>query len=286
MKHLYSFASSTLVILAVIVVSFSTTVSPDSATAQPLPRTPVRFEPERVETRFLVGASLGGTLNTYSAGIPMVYAPICNNLEAGTGVGYSGGLTFDYLLNRSLSLSLHTRYGSYPGDFERIQPIGGVETGVESQPGYLVVRINSAIDYQVLGADLMVKWTSESLRSARYKVGFAAGPSIALPITGTMTQNHRLEVYDGNGSEITRRDLVENQGKALRERQLAGDVQMERMKWQRYGLRAGMFLNLDVGSGVYVTPGFYADLPLVNFTDSRWGALNLYEFQVDLMFGI
>lgn len=286
MKHPYSFARSTLIILAVAVRFVWAAASPESLTAQPLPRTPVTFEPARIETRFLAGVSMSGTLSTYSAGIPMVYAPICNNLEAGEGLGFSGGLALDYLFNRSLSLSLHTRYGSYPGDFERIQPIGGVETGLDNQPGFLVVRINSAIDYQVLGADLMLKWTSESLRSTRYQVGFAVGPSVSFPITGTMTQTHRLEVYDINGDEITRRDLVENQGKALRERELAGDVEMESMRWQRYAVRAGMFMNLDIGSGVYVTPGFYADLPLVNFADSRWGALNLYEFQVDLMFGI
>ncbi len=251
-----------------------------------MPRTPVTFDQPRLDTRVLAGVSVAGALDDYSGGIPMVYSPLCNRLEAGSGFGFSGGLAVDYLLSRSLSLSLHARYGSYPGTFERIQPVGAVETGAEDQSGYLVVRINSEIDYQVLGADLLLKWSFADLNASQNQLGLAIGPSVMYPIKGTMTQDHVLEVYDTHGEPLTRRDLIENQGKALREVELAGDVEIEDIRWQRYGLRTGLYMNLSVGAGVYVTPGLYADLPFSNFSDYRWGAISLYEFQVDLKIGL
>ena len=283
MSHPYLFTKliSSYIALVVLIVSV-----PAQSSAQPMPRTPVTFEEPRLETRFLAGVSASGSWNSYSGGIPMVYSPICNHLENGSGVGYSGGVAFDYLLSRSLGLSFHAGYGSFPGSFQRLQPIGAVETGLEGEPGYLVIRIDSEIDYEVLRADLLLKWYPAYLGDNETRLGVAIGPSLALPIKGTMTQNHTVEVYSTDGGPLTHGDIASNQKKAIREKELAGDVEMERMRWQRYGVRSGMFLSLDMGSGVYVTPGFYMDLPLSNFSDFRWGSLSLYELQLDVMIGI
>ncbi|MGE3800242.1 MAG: hypothetical protein AB7H80_04415 [Candidatus Kapaibacterium sp.] len=241
---------------------------------------------QRIETRFLAGVSLSGSLAEYSNGIPMVYTPICNHLEAGSGLGYAAGITTEYLLSRSLSLSLNARYGSHPGSFERAEVVGTTTVRTGEEPGFLLVRINSDIAYEAIETDLLLKWTAGEMRGGRNGLGFAIGPTLSVPLKGTMTQNHTLEVYRTGGEFLTRRDLEVFGGEEVSHRNLTEGEEMTRMKDVHYGLRTGLFLNYDLGAGVYVTPGLYADLPLTSFTDFDWGSLTRYGLQVDLMFGI
>lgn len=240
----------------------------------------------RFDTQLLAGVTLGGSLNSYTRGIPMVYTPICNRLEAGSGFGFSGGLVLEYLLSPSLSLTMRTRYGNYPASFNRIEPIGKTTVEEDGEDGYIVVDIASQIDYEALEADVMLKWGGSIASARRVRAGVAFGGSATYPISGTMSQEHILKFYDASGEVLTQRSLEEQSGEELRRRTLADKEEMSRMKWQRYGLRAGVFLDYELGAGVYMTPGFYADFPLTTFTDFRWGSLGLYQLQVDLTVGI
>lgn len=240
----------------------------------------------RFETQLLAGVSVGGSLDSYTRGIPMVYAPICNRLEAGSGFGYNGGVVLEYLLNPALSLTMRTRYGSYPASFNRVEPIGKTTVEEDGTEGYIVVDIASEIDYRVLEADCMLKWGGAIGSGRRVRAGVAFGGSATYPIAGTMSQEHILKFYDVHGEVLTQRSLEEQSGEELRRRTLADREEMPRMKWQRYGLRSGVFLDYELGAGVYMTPGFYADFPLTTFSDFRWGSLSLYQLQVDLTVGI
>lgn len=240
----------------------------------------------RFETRLLAGASLGGSFNSYTRGIPMVYTPICNRLEAGSGFGYNGGLVLEYLLSPALSLTMRARYGNYPASFNRVEPIGKTTITEDGAEGYVVVDIASQIHYEALEADCMLKWGGAISSGRRVRAGVAVGASATYPIEATMSQEHILKFYDLNGEVLTQRSLEEQSGEELRRRTLADGEDMPRMKWQRYGLRTGLFLDYELGAGVYMTPGLYADFPLTTFTDFQWGSLGLYQLQIDLTVGI
>ena len=185
---------------------------------------------ERFETRFLAGIGLGGSLGQFSGGIPMVYRPICNHLEEGSGVGYSAGVTGEYLLSRSLSLSINARYGSQPGSFERLEPVGSTRLQTDGEIGHVVVRINSAIDYQAIQTDLLLKWTAGHFKGSRNGAGVAIGPSISLPLKGTMTQEHLLEVFNTGGEFLTQRDLDTYGGEEISSKTLTEEQEMTRME--------------------------------------------------------
>lgn len=282
MRHLRLY---TYVLLAIIGAISAGTFSV-SLNAQPLPSRPVVFEKPRLQTRFLAGVVLSGTADDYTAGIPMVYAPICNHLQAGSGWGYSAGLTFDYLLNREWSLSLQTRYGRYPGSFQRLEPIGTSYVGDGDNPNYVVITIDSDIQLDVLGADLLVKWSPSTVGSSQTRFGLAAGPSFDVPVVGKMSQRHTMTVYDADGEFVTNREIATTDGEKIRERELATDVDMDRLKGYRAGIRTGAYLSFSLGSGAYLTPGLYADLPMTTMTDFRWGSLSTYECQVELSIGL
>ena len=101
-----------------------------------------------------------------------------------------------------------------------------------------------------------------------------------------MSQDHTLEVYRTGGEFLTQRDLEVFGGEEISRKGLTDEQEMTRMKDVHYGLRTGVFLNYDLGAGVYLTPGLSADLPLTTFTDFDWGSLTRYGLQVDLVFGI
>lgn len=240
----------------------------------------------RFETRLLAGVTALGSFDSYSAGIPMVFAPLCNRLEAGSGFGYGGGLMMEYLVNPALSLTVHARYASYPGDFSRVEMIGKSLNEEGEIDGYTGVKIPSRIQYEALEADVMLKWGGPIASGKRVRAGVAIGTSLSLPVEATMSQEHVLEFFDTDGTLVTSRSFEEQTGEELRRRTLADHQDMPRMRWQRYGLRTGVFLDYELGAGVYMTPGFYADFPLSNFTDYDWGALSLYQLQVDVAIGI
>ena len=283
MKHPYAFQS-----ILWMACLFGFCLSP--ATAQIFPSKGSQPPPlpteSRIETRFLAGISVNGSLAEYSNGIPMVYRPICNHLEAGSGLGYSAGITTEYLLSRSLSLSLNARYGSHPASFKRAELVGRTILNTGEDPGVLIVNINSDIEYESIETDLVLKWTIGEMSGGRNGLGIAFGPTFSVPLKGTMSQQHVLEVYRTDGELLTQRDLDIYGGEEISHRVLTEDQEMTRMNDLHYGLRTGLFLNYDLGAGVYLTPGFYADLPLNTFTDFDWGSLTRYGLQVDLMFGI
>jgi hypothetical protein len=237
--------------------------------------------PERSQTRLLAGVSLGGSFGSYSRGIPMIYTPICNRLEEGAGVGYGFGLTAEYLLSPSLSLRAHGRYAAHPAGFAREEAVGS--TRLEGGgSGTVIVRIDSRIAYNAVEADLLLSWMPATLGSTR--VGGAVGPWIGMPITGTMSQEHVMEIHAQEGGLLMTRDNS-YRGEVWR-KTLADQEDMTRMRSLQYGVRAGLQLEHRVADGVYITPGLYADLPLTTFTDYPWGSLTSYSLSVDLMVGL
>lgn len=268
--------SAALVLLTTVLLLFASLAS-----AQAPDPTRSRFE-----TQFLAGVTVAASLDSYTRGIPMVYTPICNRLESGSGFGYTGGIVLEYLLNPSLSLTVRARYGNYPANFNRVEPIGKTTVEEDGAEGYIVVDIASEIEYEALEADVMLKWGGSIGGARRTRAGLAFGGTATYPIAASMSQEHILKFYNTYGEVLTQRSLEEQSGDELRRRTLADKEEMPRMKWQRYGLRTGLFLDYELGAGVYMTPGFYADIPLTTLSDFQWGSLGLFQLQLDLTFGI
>lgn len=237
--------------------------------------------PQGMETRLFAGVTLGGSLGSYSRGIPMIYTPICNRLEDGGGLGYSVGVAAEYILSRSLSLRAHGRYAAHPASFAREETVGStrLEEGVS---GTVVVRIDSRIDYDAVEADLLLSWMPAVIGGTR--VGGAIGPWIGVPVAGTMSQEHAMEIYSVEGAIVMTRDNS-YRGEVWR-KTLADQEEITRMRSLQYGLRAGLQLEHRIARGVYITPGLYADLPLTTFTDYPWGSLTSYNLSVDLTVGL
>lgn len=238
------------------------------------------------QTRFLGGVSLAGSLNSFTRGIPMVYTPICNNLEGGAGLGYSLGLHGTYLLTPELSVVVHGRYAHHGGSFERFQAIGRSWTTENGEPGQVTIRIDSEIDYRAVEGDVMVKWIPEAFAQEGPRFGLTAGPYIGVPVSATMSQDHVMEVYNVTGEVLTERQVSTFGGEELNRGSLAEDVEMERIRPLQYGLRVGALADYHIGKGLYLTPALTVDLPVLSLTDFRWGSLTTWSLGVDLSVGL
>lgn len=256
----------------------------------PLPGTITPAEERRSsfeQTRFLGGVSLAGTLNAFSRGIPMVYTPICNHLEAGTGLGYSLGLHGTWLASPDWSVTVHGRYANHVGTFERFQVIGrswGGRNGEE--PGFVTIRIDSEIDYAAVEGDLMFTWMPATSDVAGLRFGLTAGPWVGVPVSSTMTQDHVMEVYNAEGAFLTERDVKTFGGEELHRSTLADGLDIERTRPLQYGLKLGTVANYHLGNGVYLAPAFTVDLPVLSLTDFRWGTLTTWSLGADLSIGL
>ncbi len=237
-------------------------------------------------TRFLGGATVAGTLNQYSRGIPMAFQAICSVLEDGVGTGFAGGLTMEYLLNRELSIASHIRFGTHPGHFERIEPIGRTnafanETGGSSP---VIITILSDINYQLLEGDVLLKWSPMRF-GPRNAVGFAIGPSIGYVLEGTMKQDQRIQIFYNN--QLLREDDIIEQASVERKRNLTeGGEDIETLRPLRLAMRGGVFVNYEIHPSITLVPGLYMDYSLNTFTERRYGNLDLTHFQCDLLIAL
>ena len=239
------------------------------------------------QTRLLGGLSLAGSVNTFSRGIPMVYTPICNNLEGGDGFGYALGLHATWLLSPDWSVTMHGRYARHGGDFQRFQVIGRSWRGSDDQdPGFVTIRIDSEIDYAAVEGDIMFTWMPASSNVDDLRFGLTAGPWIGLPVSATMSQDHVMEVYDAEGEFLTERDVRTFGGEELHRSTLADDMEMDRVRPMQYGLKLGAVANYHLGNGLYLGPALTVDLPLLSLTDFRWGSLTTWSLGADLSIGL
>ncbi len=239
------------------------------------------------QTRLLGGISLATNLNAFSRGIPMVYTPICNHLEAGTGLGYSLGLHATWLTSPEWSVTLHGKYAYHGGTFERFQVIGRswAARGGE-EPGFVTIRIDSDIDYAALEGDLMFTWMPATSNVGGLRLGLTGGPWVGVPVSSTMSQDHVMEVYNAEGEFLTERDVKTFGGEEIHRSNLADGQDMERTRSLQYGLKLGAIANYHLGRGVYLAPAFTVDLPVESLTDFRWGSLTTWSLGADLSVGL
>jgi hypothetical protein len=238
------------------------------------------------ETRFLGGISGSGIYNAYSRGIPMVYTPICNHLDAGAGFGYAFGLNASYLLGPDLRLTGHVRYASHPGSFEIFQVIGRAWGGNEEMMGFVTIRIGSDVEFRALESDLMLMWNVGRFNQDRSILRLGIGPYAAWKLRATMSQEHVMEIYSIDGEFLTERDVSTFGGEDVVHTNLAKDLEMTRARRLQYGLRLGASVEYHLGNGLYVTPGMFVDIAAIPMTDFNWGELTSWSLQTDLSIGL
>lgn len=238
------------------------------------------------QTRFLGGVSLAGNLTTYSRGIPMVFTPICNHLDPGSGFGYAVGLTGSYLLGPDLRLVSHLRYASHPGSFERFQAIGRTWAGGDGRQKQVTIRIDSEIDYRALEADLMLSWRVGEIGRSGTGLALEIGPWSAWRLVGTMSQEHVMEIYSMQGEYLSERDVTYFGGEEINRSDLASDAEMTRARDLQYGLRLGTSIDRHLGAGIYLRPGLYVDIAATSMTDFDWGTATTWSLQTDLVVGL
>ena len=237
------------------------------------------------QTRLLGGITVAGNYNGYSRGIPMVYTPICNHLDAGAGFGYGVGLNASYLLGSDLRLTGHLRYTSHPGSFELFQVIGRA-WGKDDEMGFVTIRIGSEIDYRALESDLMLMWNVGRFSQDRATLGLGIGPYAAWTLRAAMSQEHVMEIYSSDGEFLTERDVSNFGGEDVVRTSLADDLEMPRAREFQYGLRLGASVEYHLGKGLYLTPGMFVDIAALPMTDFNWGELTAWSLQTDLSVGL
>ena len=238
------------------------------------------------QTRLLGGITVAGNYNGYSRGIPMVYTPICNHLDAGEGFGYGVGLNASYLLGPDLRLTGHLRYASHPGSFEIFQMLGRAWTKDGDEMGHVTIRIASEVDYRALESDLMLMWSVGRFSQDRATLGLGIGPWVAWRLRATMSQEHDMEIYSSDGEFLTERDVSFFGGEDVVRTTLADDLEMTRARELQYGVRLGSSVEYHLGRGLYLTPGLFVDIAATSMTDFNWGELTTWSLQTDLSIGL
>lgn len=206
------------------------------------------------EPMFWFGAYGGLNLNFHSSDFSRLPGfPCCSPLfESGNGIGFSGGLLFEYPFNESWLLDLRIGYATLDGKLNSDEIIGNTIENFYPNEISSKVTVEHYIDSRISGISF------EPM--AMYKFPFGLNASLGLRMAYLMSADfdQNEEIKDPPGvvflEEMSRiRNKVD--GAEIPERQ---DLQ--------FMLAVGVGYDLEIGNKMYLTPEARFYLPFTNIT--------------------
>lgn len=236
------------------------------------------LNPTQPRPKLLIGPRLGLNRNYHTGGFRTLEGVNCPKFESGTGWGYFGGLTAEFVAGKDWSIIPALVYESRPGHFRQELPEAAVLLEGQQIPVNQSISTTSDITYQLLEAEVMYKKDLITLGKS-FRVSVAGGPVGSYVMGGKITQvqdldqpeNARFKNPDGLPTDFNGRRLI-----------FSNNDEIPGRNSIRFSLKAG--LQAEVGlfhNAVIMYPGIFYDYGLSHVTDSENWNLNTVLFQVD-----
>ncbi len=234
------------------------------------------LNPTRPRSKLLIGPRVGVNRNYHSGGFHTIQEALCPTFESGSGWGFLGGLTAEFIPGTSWSIVPAITFDSRPGSFKQeLDPtlvlLDGV--GVTQE-----VTTTSDVTYQLVSAEVMYKqeiW----MPSKSFRMSVAGGPVASYVLGGKLTQvqdliqpdNARFKNPLGLRTDLNGRRLIFYDNEDIPGRNA-----------MRFSLKAGLMFEIGLFKNqIMMYPGAFYDFGLTNVTSTENWSLNSVLFQVD-----
>jgi hypothetical protein len=237
------------------------------------------LNPTQPRAKLLIGPRGGINRNYHTGGFRTIEGVNCPKFESGTGWGYFGGLTAEFVAGKSWSIIPALTYESRPGHFRQELPEAAVLLeGGGGIPVNQSISTTSDITYQLLGAEVMYKQEFVTLGKS-FRVSVAGGPVASLVMGGKITQvqdlnepeNARFTNPDGLPTDYGGRRLI-----------FSDNADIPGRNSIRFSLKAGLQAEVGLFHNAWIMyPGIYYDFGLSHVTSLENWNLNTVLFQID-----
>jgi hypothetical protein len=238
---------------------------------------PIWYPP--VRAKLLAGPRMSITRNFHSGGFRAGDGTACIVLTDGSGWGYAGGLTAEYIAGRNWSIIPAISYESRPGSFRQRMPDLPVLLEGTTLPVNQSIEAISDIDYRIISAEVLYKYELvQPARSVRLSV--AAGPAADLVTVGRKTQVQDL-INPDNARFIEGSGIYPNERYGRRQVFAKNDA-IGNLNRTRFSLKGGVQAEVGLfNDAIIMYPGIFCDYGLTRVsTGENWNLTSLL-FQLD-----
>jgi hypothetical protein len=238
---------------------------------------PIEFKAPRA--KFLAGPRLAINRNFHTGGFRTIKESNCPIFSSGSGWGYAGGLTAEYIAGRNWSIIPAISYESRPGSFKQSLPNVQVLLDGEILPVEQTIDAASDITYQIVSAEVLYKQEFLQLGKS-IRLSAAAGPAASVVIGGQITQVQDL-IEPQNARFRNTSGVYPNERNGRRQ-VFAKNDEIDQRSSTRFSLKGG--LQAEVGlfnNAIIMYPGAFYDYGLTKVTSAENWNLNSLVFQID-----
>ncbi len=245
---------------------------------------------------FYLGPVFGYNKANHSADLSTFAEDVlCPNFENGSSSGFHVGAFYEQFLGpiESTKHSFVARilYNTYPAKFVRDGDNFGSRLKDPITGNYVVLksvtRNENEVKYNALSLDLMYKFRALLIPNLG-ALALTVGPTVDYIMTKTNSQKYTILTPDNvqfiplEPAEAAARGWTySDDGRTIN----VFDGDIEEAKSMRFGLKAGIQLEITLPNSISIIPGAFYNLALTDVSNQDW-KVNVFQLSVDVRFAI
>jgi len=241
------------------------------------------LQPSPMPHRIYIGPAVGLNILGHSTDIPTFRNDVlCPHFKNASGMGFYGGLTFEYLFGdvatSSSSIIVRALYNTYPGSVTVVNETYPVRVPNGTTDNSTVENVLD-IEYNAATFEVMYKINP----IPHFGLGIVVGPAFDFILTKNRT--HRFNLVSPNNAQFIR-DRFENDVSFENNDRTAiiYDGEIEDASGIRLGLKAGVQYEILLGSRLYVVPALAYNFGITPLTSRYTWRVSPLQVGIDARF--